>query len=407
MKADLSIDFCGIRFKNPFIVAPSPATHTGDQVRRAFDCGWAGAVWKTLGPIAGVDHPKVSPSYAHRSGNEHLGGFENIDLGNDVPLEVSFKEIRETKRDYPGSVLIVSLRGERSEEKWKDLARRAEDTGVDMLELMFSCPHDIADSQEGEGEIGRLARKITEWTREVVRLPLMVKMSPNVTDIRVPARAAKEGGANAISATNTIRCLMGVDLKTLRPLPSVGGRSAFGGYSGPAIKPIILRFVAELAKDPKLGLPISAVGGVSSWADAVEYLLLGARTIQVGTAGMFYGFRIIEDLLSGLEEFMAEKGFSSVSEWIGLSLPFITTQPCLDRDYKVRARVNSDKCIGCLRCYVACRDGAYGAIEIGENRTPLVSDERCQGCSLCSLICPADGALEMVQVSSGAIGDKD
>ena len=398
MRPDLSIEFCGLRFKNPFIVAPSPATHSGDQVRRAFDHGWAGAVWKTLGLIAGIDRPKVSPCYFHGSPNNHLMGFENIDLGNDLPLEQSFKEIRETKRDYPGSILIVSLRGERSDEKWKDLARRAEDAGADMLELMFSCPHDIADSQEGEGEIGRLAKRITEWTREVVRLPIMVKMSPNVTDIRIPARAAKEGGANAISATNTIRCLMGVDLKTLRPLPTVGGKSAFGGYSGPAIKPIILRFIVELARDPKLGLPISAMGGIASWVDAVEYLLLGARTVQVGTAGMFYGFRIIEDLLSGLENFMEEKGFSSVSEWVGLSLPYVTTQPFLDRDYKVRASLNADKCIGCLRCYVACRDGAYTAIEIGENRTPLVSEDKCQGCSLCSLVCPVEGAMEMVPV---------
>jgi dihydropyrimidine dehydrogenase (NAD+) subunit PreA len=397
MKPDLSIEFCGLRFMNPFIVAPSPSTHSGDQVRRAFDHGWAGVVWKTVGAIAGVDHPKVSPCYAHLNPTRPLSGFENIDLGNDVPLEQSFKEIAGVKKDYPDSVLIVSIRGEKSEEKWKDLARRAEDTGADMIELMFSCPHDIADSQEGEGEVGRLAQRIAEWTRGVVRLPIMVKMSPNVTDIRVPARAAKAGGANAISATNTIRCLMGVDLETLRPLPTVGGMSAFGGYSGPAIKPIILRFVAELAKDPKLGLPISAIGGVVSWADAVEYLLLGASTVQVGTAGMFYGFRIIDDLLSGLENFMEAKGFASLSEMIGQSIPYITAQPSLDRNYKVQARPNPDKCVRCLRCYVACQDGAYMAITVGPERTPVVSEEKCQGCSLCNLVCPVEGAMEMVQ----------
>ena len=398
MKPDLTIDFCGIRFKNPFVVAPSPSTHSGEQVRRAFDHGWAGAVWKTLGVISGVDHPKVSPCYAKAGWGETLRGFENIDLGNEVPLGESFKDIRRVKRDYPDSVLIVSIRGERSGERWKDLARRAEDTGADMLELMFSCPHDIADSAEGEGEIGRLARRITEWTREVVHLPIMVKMSPNVTDIRVPARAAKEGGANAISAANTIRCLMGVDLKTLRPLPTVGGMSAFGGYSGPAIKPVILRIVAELARDPKLGLPISAIGGVASWADAVEYLLLGARTVQVGTAGMFYGFRIIEDLLSGLENFMREKAFASVSDLVGLSLPYLVTQPSLDREYKVKARLNLDRCIRCLRCYVACQDGAYMAIDVGPERAPIVSEEKCQGCSLCTLVCPVEGALQMSPV---------
>jgi dihydropyrimidine dehydrogenase (NAD+) subunit PreA len=396
MKPDLSVDFCGLRFKNPFLVAPSPSTHCGDQVRRAFDYGWAGVVWKTLGVISGVEHPKVSPCYA-KVGTDHLlEGFENIDLGNDVPLEVSLAEIAGVKRDYPDSVLIVSIRGEREERRWKDLARRVEDSGADIIELMFSCPHDIADSQEGEGEIGSLAKRITEWTREVVRTPLMVKMSPNVTDIRVPARAAKAGGADAISATNTIRCLMGIDLKTLRPLPSVAGYSAFGGYSGPAIKPIILGLVAELAKDPKLGLPISAIGGVVSWVDAAEYLLVGARTVQVGTAGMYYGFRIIEDLVSGLENFLAEKGFASVAELIGLSLPYLTTQPSLDRGYKVKPKLNSHRCIGCLRCYVACRDGGYMAMEVGPERMPLIDEEKCQGCSLCSLTCPVEGALEMV-----------
>lgn len=383
------------------MVAPSPSTHSGDQVRRAFDQGWAGAVWKTLGAIEGVDYSKVSPCYARLGSNKDLAGFENIDLGNDVPLEQSLKEITGVKKDYSDSVLVVSIRGEKSEEKWKSLARRAEDAGADMLELMFSCPHDIADSQEGEGEIGRLAKRITEWTREVVQLPIMVKMSPNVTDIRIPARAAKAGGANAISATNTIRCLMGVDLKTLRPLPTVGGMSALGGYSGPAIKPIILRFVAELAKDPKLGLPISAIGGVVSWVDAVEYLLLGAKTVQVGTAGMFYGFRIIDDLLSGLENFMIEKGFSSVSEMSGISLPYITVQPSLDHGSKVKAKLNLEKCIRCLRCYVSCQDGGYMAIHIGPERTPIVSEEKCQGCSLCNLVCPVEGAMEMVPAHSG------
>jgi len=398
MKPDLSIDFCGIHFRNPFVVAPSPSTHSGDQVRRAFDHGWAGVVWKTLGAISGVEHPKVSPCYARQGWTDGLAGFENIDLGNDVPLEESLRDIREVKKDNPQSVLIVSIRGEKSEEKWKNLARRVEDAGADMLELMFSCPHDIADSHEGEAEVGRLARDIAEWTRQVVRLPIMVKMSPNVTDIRVPARAAKEGGANAISATNTIRCLMGIDLKTLRPLPTVGGMSAFGGYSGPAIKPVILRFVAELARDPKLGLPISAIGGVTSWIDAAEYLLLGARTIQVGTAGMFYGFRIIEDLVSGLENLMVEKGFASVSDMVGLSLPYLTTQPSLDRKFRVKARVNLEHCIHCLRCYVACRDGAYMAIEVGPERTPVVSEERCQGCSLCALVCPVEGTVQMEPV---------
>jgi len=392
---DWGIHFCGIQFTNPFIVAASPSTHLGDMVRRAFDYGWSGVVWKTLGAISGVEHPKVSPCYAHQGWNEHLQCFENIDLGNDVPLEQSFREISEVKKDYPHSVLIISIRGENDEGKWKELSKRAEDAGADMLELMFSCPHDIADKPDGEGEIGRQAEALTSWVREVVRIPIMVKMSPNVTDIRIPARAAKAGGADAISATNTIRSILGIDLKTLRPLPTVGGMSSFGGYSGPAIKPIILRMIAELARDPKLNLPLSAIGGVVSWMDAVEYMLLGASTIQVGTATMYYGFRIIDDLLSGLENFLKEKGLSSVSELIGLSLPYITTQPALDRNSMVKAKLNPEKCVKCLRCYVACRDGAYQAIEVGLDRTPQVLEKQCKGCSLCTHVCPLPGAMEM------------
>jgi dihydropyrimidine dehydrogenase (NAD+) subunit PreA len=393
---ELGVNFCGIRFANPFIVAASPSTRSGDMVRRAFDHGWAGVVWKTVGTITGVDHPKVSPCYAHEGWNEQLYGFENIDLGNDVPLEQSFKEILEVKKDCSDFAVIVSIRGENYEEKWRDLARRAEDVGADMIELMFSCPHDIADSPNSEGKVGQQARAITEWARGAVRIPIMVKMSPNVTDIRIPARAAKAGGADAISATNTIRSILGVDFKTLRPLPTVGGMSAFGGYSGPAIKPITLRMVAELAGDPKLSLPLSAIGGVVSWVDAVEYMLLGASTVQVGTATMFYGFRIIDDLLSGMENFLRGKGLSSVSDLIGLSLPYITTQPALDRKSPVRARPNLEKCLKCLRCYVACRDGAYQAIEVGPDRSPQILEKQCQGCSLCAMVCPAPGAIEMV-----------
>lgn len=392
---ELSVNFCSIKFRTPFVLAATPSTRKGEMIRRAFDHGWSGAVWKTLGKISGVDNPKVSPCYAHRGWNGELGGFENIDLGNETPIEESLKEITLVKRDYPNSVLIISIRGEDSEERWKDLAKRVEDAGADMLELMFSCPHDIADRKDSEGEVARQAKMITEWAREVVQIPIMVKMSPNVTDIRIPARAAKAGGADAISATNTIRCMMGVDLETFRPFPTVAGLSAFGGYSGPAIKPIILRFVAELARDPQLGLPISAIGGVTSWKDAVEYLLLGAHTVQVGTAAMFYGFGIIDDLRQGLENFMKAKGFTSVSDLIGLSLPYLTVQPSLDRRSRMKARLISEKCIGCLRCYAACRDGAYHAIEIGPEGTPILSEKECRGCSLCTMVC-AEGAIKMI-----------
>lgn len=393
---DLGVEFGGLRFTSPFVLAASPSTHSGNQVRRAFDHGWAGVVWKTLGSITGVPHPKVSPCYAAQRGGGRILGLENIDQGNDIPLGKSFREIGQVKKDYPRSMLIVSLRGENLKKKWQDLARRAEDAGADMLELMFSCPMDIADSVQGEGMIGVQAQAITHWVREAVHLPIMVKMSPDVADVRIPARAAQTGGADALSATNTIRCLMGVDLKTLRPLPTVGGRSSFGGYSGPAIKPIVLRIVAQLARDPKLRLPISAIGGVATWQDAAEYILVGAGLVQVCTAAMVHGFRIIEDLRSGLELFMRSRGFSSLAEWRGLALPHLATQAELDRQAVQKARIDPARCIRCLRCFISCRDGAYGAIRAGSDRLPAVQERKCRGCSLCQWVCPVDGAVEMV-----------
>lgn len=393
-----ALDFCGLQLRHPFVLAATPSSHSGEMVRRALDMGWAGVVWKSLGEIAGLADPKVSPCYAHHRGLPGaLGGFENIDLGNEIPLKQSLREISEIKRDYPEAGMIISIRGERDQDKWKDLARRAEDAGADMVEPMFSCPHDIKFSSQGEHALEQEAREITEWVREAVRIPIMVKMTPNVTDMRIPARGAQAGGAQAVSAANTIRSLMGVNVESLIPLPAVSGMSTFGGYSGPAIKPVILRFVADLARDKELRLPISAIGGVVTWQDAVEYLLLGASLIQVGTSVMYYGFRIIEDLLEGLEDYMLSQNFNSLKDMIGASLPFLTEQKNLDRSSRLLASLDKENCVRCLRCYIACRDGACQAIEAGEDGFPRVLEDKCVGCSLCSHVCPIEGVMRMVR----------
>jgi len=401
MTVDTRLRFCGLTLANPFVLAATPCSHTGDMVRRAVDQGWAGAVWKTLGAIAGLDNPRVSPCYAHqRRADGGLNGFENIDLGNEVPLEQSFREIAAVKRERPHAVIIVSIRGERDRTRWETLARRAEDTGADMVEPMFSCPHDIGHSNQGAALLAQEAREVTGWVKAAVRVPVMVKMSPNVQDMRIPARAAREGGADAISASNTIRTILGVDLETLRPMPSVSGMSTLGGYSGPPIRPIIQRFIADLAQDAEVGLPLSAIGGVVTWQDAVQYMLLGASLIQVGTAVMYYGYRIIEDLVEGLGDFLETRGLSGVDEMVGASLPYLTTQGALDRSTRLLARPDLDACVRCLRCYVACRDGAYQAIEVAPDGSPRVIEDSCVGCSLCAHVCPIEGVMTMGERSA-------
>jgi len=398
MGIDTRIQFCGLTLANPFVLAAAPSSHTGDMVRRALDAGWAGVVWKTVGNIAGLDDPKVSPCYAHvRRADGSLDGFENIDLGNEVPIEQSFQEIASVKRERPDAAVIVSIRGERDRVRWESLARRAEDAGADMVEPMFSCPHDVGYSSQGGTLLAQEAREITEWVKAVVRVPVMVKMSPNVQDMRIPARGAREGGADAISAANTIRSILGVDLETLRPLPSVAGMSSLGGYSGPPIRPIILRFIADLARDAEIGLPLSAIGGVVTWQDAVQYMLLGASLIQVGTAVMYYGFRLIEDLVEGLGDFLESRGFAGVSALVGASLPYLTTQGQLDRSSRLLAAPDLEGCVRCLRCYIACRDGAYQAIEVAPDGSPRVIEEKCVGCSLCSHVCPIEGVMAMAE----------
>jgi len=392
---DLGIRFCGYQLENPFLLAATPCTHSGDMIKRAFDAGWAGAVWKTLGGIEGVSKPGVSPCYASSSLGAHLESFENIDMGNEVPLDVSFRELSQVKKEYPHKMVVASIRGEMNRSKWEDLARRAEDAGVDALELMFSCPHDApqAEWQESLGESN--TRLITSWVRAAVSIPVIVKMNPNSQDVRAQGRQAKIGGADALSCANTVRCILGVNLETLVPVPSVAGRSCYGGYSGPAVKPIVLRMIADLGRDSEIGLPLSAAGGVASWREAVEYMLLGATTVQVGTAAMYYGFRIIDDLTSGLEGFLLDRGFARASEMIGVSLPYLCLQPALSREFPLKARVERSLCIGCLRCYVACRDGGYQAIQHDSERIPWIDQGRCRGCSLCVVVCPVGGAIRM------------
>ncbi|MCK9918167.1 NAD-dependent dihydropyrimidine dehydrogenase subunit PreA, partial [Microbacteriaceae bacterium K1510] len=301
--ADLRINLAGIESLNPFWLASAPPTNSGYQVQRAFEAGWGGAVWKTLGePIMNVTSRFAALHY----GGQRVLGFNNIELITDRPLDVNLKEMAETKKRFPKHALIASLMVEHKQEAWHEIVKAVEAIGVDGLELNFGCPHGMAERGMGSavGQHPDLIRQQVEWVKEVARTPVIVKLTPNITDIRFTARAASEGGADAVSMINTINSLIGVDLDNWLPIPHVDGKGAHGGYCGPAVKPIALNMVAECARDPLVGIPISGIGGISTWRDAVEYLLMGATGVQVCTAAMHHGFSIVEDMIDGLNNYL-------------------------------------------------------------------------------------------------------
>jgi dihydropyrimidine dehydrogenase (NAD+) subunit PreA len=401
--ADLSVDFVGIKSPNPFWLASAPPTNMGSMIERAFDAGWGGAVWKTLGePIRNV----CSRLAAVDSGPQRMIGLNNIELITDRPLEVNLKEIRECKRKYPKHAVVVSLMVESRREAWHEIAKQVEDTGADGVELNFGCPHGMSERGMGSamGQVPDYTCMVTSWVKEATRLPVIVKLTPNVTSITPPGRAAVKGGADALSLINTINSMMGVDLDTLVPHPNVNGKAAHGGYCGPAVKPIALNMVAELARDLEIGIPISGIGGIQTWRDAAEFLLLGASTVQVCTAVMHYGYRIVEDMIDGLSNYLDDKGYTSVKQIVGASVPRVTDWSNLDLNYKTVARIDHAKCIQCNLCHVACEDGAHQCIplvQVHGSRFPVVDEHECVGCNLCYLVCPVPGCISMVRLDDG------
>ncbi|MDM5281241.1 NAD-dependent dihydropyrimidine dehydrogenase subunit PreA [Paenibacillus silvae] len=400
--ADLSINLAGIQSPNPFWLASAPPTNTGYQVQRAFEAGWGGAVWKTLGePIINTS----SRFAAVHFGGQRVAGFNNIELISDRPLEVNLREIAETKKRFPDRVVVASLMVEPRREKWHEIVKKVEAVGVDGLELNFGCPHGMAERGMGaaSGQQPDLVELQTMWVKEVAATPVIVKLTPNITDITATARAAVRGGADAISLINTINSLAGVDLDSWNTVPHVGGKGAHGGYCGPAVKPIALNMVAECARHPEVGVPISGIGGISDWRDTAEFLLMGATGVQVCTAAMHHGFRIVEDMIDGLNDYLDEKGLSSVSELVGRTVPKYSDWGNLDLNYKVVARINRDVCINCNKCHIACEDTSHQCIDMLTDPSGAyleVVEEDCVGCNLCSIVCPVEGAIEMVELAS-------
>lgn len=391
---DLSIDFCGVKFKNPFLLSSSPVSNSAEMVGRSFEAGWSGVAFKTLNsdrlPIIHPS-PRMNP---YHYGGKRLVGLQNIEQISDRPLKDNLLDFLYLKKNYPDHILISSIMGF-SNEEWAYLAKVSEDHGADMLELNFSCPHmTIEGAGHHVGKAFDLIEKFTATIKNTVSIPVIAKMTPNITDMTEPAIYAKNGGADAISAINTVSGISEIGLNDWVPKPNVFGVGAISGTSGPAIKPIGLQFIADMAKCEELGLPLSGIGGIETWIDALEFILLGSSTIQVTTGIIHYGYRIVEDMIEGLSDFMAERGIVKVSDLVGKALPNLQTTDHFNLDRQGITQYNLDKCIGCGQCHIVCHDAAGQALEWdSEKRRPKLVEDKCLSCMICSFVCPIPGLI--------------
>ncbi|HEY6983645.1 NAD-dependent dihydropyrimidine dehydrogenase subunit PreA [Reyranella sp.] len=405
--ADLRTTFAGIKSPNPFWLASAPPTDKAYNVVRAFKAGWGGVVWKTLGEDGPPIVNTASRYGALEVGGQHMVGFTNIELITDRPLQVNLDEIKEVKRDWPDRALVVSLMVPCVEESWKQILRRVEETSADGVELNFGCPHGMSERGMGAavGQVPDYVEMVTRWCKQNTRMPVLVKLTPNVTNILGSARAAKRGGADGVSLINTVNSIIGVDLDRMAPYPVVGGKGTHGGYCGPAVKPIALHMISEIGRDPECtGLPISGIGGIATWRDAAEFHSLGAGTVQVCTAAMHYGFKIIDDMVDGLGNWLDAKGHGRLDAIVGRALPNVTDWQHLDLNYKIVARIDQDTCIKCGLCHIACEDTSHQSIAAlktnGERRYEVI-DKECVGCNLCMYACPVTGCISMIEVPNG------
>ena len=407
--ADLTTTFAGIRSPNPFWLASAPPTDKAYNVHRAFEAGWGGVVWKTLGEegpaVVNVNGPRYG---ALLTPDRKLLGFNNIELITDRPLQTNLREITEIKRLWPDRAMVVSLMVPCTEAAWKAILPMVEDTGCDGVELNFGCPHGMSERGMGAavGQVPEYIQQVTAWCKQYSRLPVIVKLTPNITDIRQPARAAKEGGADAVSLINTINSIMGVDPATLTMSPSTGGMGSHGGYCGPAVKPIALNMVAEIGRfKPTLGLPISGIGGIGSWRDALDYIALGAGNVQVCTAAMVYGFKIVHEMVDGLSNYMDSMGFKTIEDFRGRALASVTDWQYLNLNAISKAVIDQDRCIACGRCHIACEDTSHQAITATKNgvRHFEVKDDECVGCNLCVTVCPVPECISLRTLAPGEV----
>ncbi len=407
--AQLATNFVGIKSPNPFWLASAPPTDKEVNVVRAFEAGWGGVVWKTLGeagpPVVNVNGPRYAALYAQ---DRRIIGFNNIELITDRPLEVNLAEIARVKRNFPDRAVVASIMVPCEEQSWRAILPRVEDTGCDGIELNFGCPHGMSERGMGSavGQVPAYIEMVTRWCKQYTRLPVIVKLTPNVADIKPAAQAAQRGGADAVSLINTINSVMGVDLDSLLIHPSTGGTGSHGGYCGPAVKPIAQNMVAEIARSPLTAtLPISGIGGISTWRDAAEFIALGCGNVQVCTAAMTYGFKIVQEMIDGLAEYMDGKGFRTIDDFRGRAVPSIVDWNQLNLHHVDKARIDQDLCIQCGRCHVVCEDTSHQAIMATKDgrRHFEVKDEECVGCNLCVSVCPVPDCITMEALAPGQI----
>lgn len=405
--ANLTSNFIGIKSPNPFWLASAPPTDKAYNVERAFEAGWGGVVWKTLGsegpPVVNVSGPRYGAIWG---ADRRLLGLNNIELITDRPLQVNLDEIKMVKRKWRDRAMVISLMVPCDEESWKDILGRIADTEADGVELNFGCPHGMAERGMGSavGQVPEYIEMVTRWVKKHSRMPCIVKLTPNINDIRKPAEAAKRGGADAVSLINTINSITSVNLDSFSPEPMIDGKGTHGGYCGPAVKPIALNMVAEIARNPETrDLPISGIGGVTTWRDAAEFMALGAGNVQVCTAAMTYGFKIVQEMISGLSDYLDQKSMNGCDDLIGRAVPNVTDWQYLNLNYVTKAQISQDDCIKCGRCYAACEDTSHQAISMTQDRTFTVIDNECVACNLCVNVCPVENCITMVEVPLGAM----
>ncbi|MBN2617375.1 MAG: NAD-dependent dihydropyrimidine dehydrogenase subunit PreA [Spirochaetales bacterium] len=393
----LETDICGIPLENPFIIASASPSATIDMIEKSFIAGWAGVVTKTVKPD-NMHIEDARPRFNVVKDGKNIIGFENFELVSKKNIGYWTNGIKYLKEKYPSKVVITSIMGDSSEESWSQLAIDMEVAGSDALELNFSCPHGMPEMGVGAavGQNPEIIEKITKWVKGSVSIPVIVKLTPNVTSIEQAADAGIRGGADAFAAINTVESLSGINLETFEPLPSVNGMSTYGGLSGKAVKPIGLRAVSQIARSQEV--PIMGIGGISNWSDAMEYMAVGASSVQVCTEVMLKGFDIVKDMITETEKFLDRKGFTSVRQVIGQAIPKLTSHESLVKNAPLIAEVDTVKCIGCGKCVVACNDGGYGAVILVEKKA-VISKSECDGCSLCTHVCPTD-ALELVKIGA-------
>ena len=399
---DLSIEFCGVKFNNPFLLSSSPVSNSAEMVEKSYEAGWSGVVFKTLNsdriPII---HPSPRMNSFHY-GNKRLVGLQNVEQISDRPLKDNLLDFLYLKKKYPDRVLISSIMGF-SNDEWEYLSKVSEDNGADMLELNFSCPHMCV---EGTGHhVGKafdLIEKFTATAKKAVSIPVIAKMTPNITDMTEPAIFAKRGGADAISAINTVSGISEIGLDDLVPKPNIFGIGAVSGTSGPAIKPIGLHFIADMAKCKELSLPLSGIGGIETWIDVLEYILLGSSTIQVTTGIIHHGYRIVEDMIEGLSDFMREKGITKVEDLVGKALGNLTTTDHFNLERQGIAQYDLDRCVGCGQCVIVCDDAGGQALEWDKNkRLPKLNENKCLSCMICSFVCPVNDLISFKEMEPG------